>query len=230
MPAPALLGAAARVLGTSVRSGMIGYASLPGRRREHYRQLLERREEIGEGLFGVALGATKAGAALAALGGLGSAAVLVTKALQGLSTKILDNQRSIAFLNPLIAASFARLDYNQLRLNARLAAGTSQTTATLANQVIAMQNAAQPFREATTNLKNVAGTFASLLATAIYEAANKAGLPDTLNSIAEAWGLIFRGGLRNQLGVEDYRQFFREMKKGNFGNPINQRPGKDGRF
>lgn len=226
MPAPAFLGAAARVLGTAAVGGLAGFQ---GRGREYIRKRAE--DETEEGMLGVAYGAAKAGLALGALGGLAPAVIRITQVLSDFAQKIIQRQRQFDFLSPSIASAFARLDYNTLRNQYRTAAGTTGTTNTLANALMRMQDAQQPIDQATKNIENVLATFAAKLATAIMAAANRGGLTGKLEEIAQALDWAARGGLKNPtLNTEDYRQFFREMQRGNFGKPFNQTPGKDGRF
>lgn len=230
MPAP-LFGAAARVLGTSAIAGLSGFTGRQGFSQRLQQGLMDYDASMGTSLAGVAFGATKAGIALAALGGMAPAVIAVTKALSSFSQGVLAKQRQFDFLSPTIASAFARLDYNTLRNNARTAAGTAGTTNTLANAVMRMQDVGQPLQQATRNLENVMATFAAMIATAIMNSANSSGFTGKLEHVAKMLDFAARGGLQNpQLNTEDYRHFVRQMMIGNFGKPFNQTPGKEGIF
>lgn len=247
LPLTSLFAAAAATLGSSALTRLMGTrvgTAFAGRQSVNVTQLGRRlgtprpsqsqvddermrlaRESAKGSLIQLAVNGKKAALVMGMVGGFGAAVIGVTKALEGFSTRTLERQRKLDFLHPAIAAAFSRLDFQTLRLNARTAAGTSQTTTTLANAVMRMQESGQPLREATTNLRNVMGTFSAMVAQAMLDFANRSGWPDTLDGIAKGLDLMFRGGLRNQLGTEDYRQFMREMSKGKFGNAISQTPG-----
>jgi hypothetical protein len=230
MPAP-LFGAAARVLGTSAIAGLAGFTGNQQFSNRLQQGLMNYNTSMGTSLANVAFGATKAGIALASIGGWGSTIVKVTRALEGFATNVLLGNRQYDFLSPQIASAFARLDYNTLRNNARTAAGTAGTTNTLANAVMRMQDVGQPLQQATRNLENVMATFAAMLATAIMNSANNSGFTGKLGHIAKMLDFAARGGLQTpHLNTEDYRQFVRQMMIGNFGKPFNQTPGKEGRF
>lgn len=94
-------------------------------------------------------------AAVAAIVGVGVAAVGVTKLFHSLSENITEGNRAMRRYSGTINTAFARLDLQKIKLDVRTAQGTGKTTRAATDAVMQMREALQPLQEDWQNIKNV---------------------------------------------------------------------------
>lgn len=242
-----LLGAAARAMGTRAVMGMGGsrlassFAASKavdvldlGRRlgtpKPSQQQIdAEKMRLAREEVVRFTAGTAKAAGALASIP---VAAFSLTKALEGLGGGILARRQQYETLNAGIANAFAQIRRQELVLGVQTASGAAPSTRGLANAFMALKEDIRPLTEVGVRLANVFGTGIItaargivLLLTPITWSLEK--LVDLIDQIPG----VTVPTPESQAGLQgELRDFFRQVRSGNFGNPINQRPGANRRL
>jgi hypothetical protein len=163
---------------------------------------------------------------------LGPAAFSAAKAVESFGAIVLERRRGFAMFNSGIAQSFARMERQSLLLGVRTGAGISPSTQGLARAFMALREDMQPLTEVGLRIMNVVGTtliqFARL---GIFLMRPATWLVEKALDLIDKIPFVSVPTETGQAALQgDLRKFFREISRGNFGNPINQRPGRDQRL
>lgn len=176
--------------------------------------------------------ARKMAGAMTSVALLGPAAFSAVKAVETFGAVVLERRRGFAMFNSGIAQSFARMERQNLLLGVRTGAGISPSTQGLAKAFMSLREDIQPLTEIGLRMMNVVGTtliqFARL---GVFLMRPLTWLVDKALDLVDRIPGVSVPTNTSQAALQgDLRKFFREVSRGNFGNPINQRPGRDQRL
>lgn len=227
-----LLAAATRTLGHARGSAMqfLGPRNFGS---EYYAARMATRPSIGEH-GGVGAAAWLAGAAkeaakgLVSVGSLGIAGAGATRALEAFSTSLLKSRENLSLFHGGIAAAFARLDRQDLTLSLRRAQATAPGVQRFADAVMQMREDTLQGRILMDNLWNSVGTGLATIVSFISQTANP--VLKQISDFLVSWGVVQPPDASRNRMQGDLIEMFEKMSQGQFGRPINQRPGRNGRL
>lgn len=157
---------------------------------------------------------------------LGVASVATIKALEGIGGSILQSRESLRMWNSTIAGSFAQIQRQQIQLAVREGKALAPSTKALADAYMGLQEDISPFQIARKRFGNLIGLFSTNIARKALGPFE--GLLTGINKVLDR--MEAKAGIGKDSGLDgpqaEMRQFFRQWSHGNWGNPINRRPGE----
>lgn len=219
MPLPflPLLGGMVRSMGAGILTGFGGRA-VGGRLAKAFTG-----EDAGASSSRVAFESARLAGAFASLG---AAALGTTKALGGIATFLTARRQEMVQFNSAVAAAFAQIERQAIRLGVRTAAGAEGSTVGLTRAFMDLRETQQPWEEIGVRMRNLIGIGAARLSSTILGMFGPLaeGIEYYLDKIEKHLGLAGKDGKGFQ---GEARQFFRQYSRGNWGNPYNREPGDD---
>jgi hypothetical protein len=178
---------------------------------------------------GMGTGQWLAGAAkpIATISSLAVSGAAATKALELFANTLLESRESLSIFHGGIAAKFSQLERQEMTLGLRRAQATGAGVERFADAVMKMREDTLQGRILMENLWNSIGTGMATIVSFISQTANP-----VLNQISEwlvTMGVIEPPNAARNRMQGDLMEFFEQMGQGQFGRPIQQRPGRNGR-
>lgn len=228
-----LLSAAIRTLGaTGAAAGRFVNSSLAGHPKRfgamYYGSPYENNEDQTAPLKWLAGAAKEAGAGLLFVGRLGVAGAAATKGLELFANKLMQRSEDLQLFHGGIAAAFSRMEFQQLGLQLRRAQATAPGAMRFADAVMQMREDTLQGRILMDNLWNTVGTGMAKIVSFIASTAEP--VFKMISDKLVAWGAIAPPDASRNRIQGDMLEHFNKMNAGQFGHPISQRPGRDGRL
>lgn len=158
---------------------------------------------------------------------MGVAGLGATKALELFANNLIQSRENLSLFHGGIAATFAQMERQQLGLQLRRAQATGPGVQRFADAVMRMREDTLQGRILMDNIWNSVGTGMATIVSFIATTAEP-----TLKMIQEKlvqWGVIPPPDAARNRVQGDLMDFLGQMSRGQFGQPINQRPGRNGR-